>query len=504
MRRIVISLAVLLALSAKLYAKVELDTVQRVQAIVAYEINLLSLEAWKANVNNKDSAKSVVDEFKQRAKNAKTVDQVERCLNNDFTKNKRICNTIKGEKKEFTSKVDLGDYYTKAIFDVTNGELGNFLKKLSSDDLKKLKENVKRRVNGLLTNQAKAKSAPTATQPKSKNTVNALGTSPRNNAKQNVNASNDSENKEGKDKGVKKKGRKDKNGVCGGNAGEQDSSSYPIGENNPSKQEADTDTPPKGPEGAIGNSECSTDSEGGNVSTRSRNGNPSPDPLEEENEGLGTRVLVFSLVIAVLLGTAAYLILQLKKSKKLVAQKENEIHEATALSQELQHDRDAAIQEITLLQTKNKQLKSAVEELHRTIERMQQGERLNAEAAATERDAPKTIQNAAITTAQIPTIYFASIPVNGAFSDVNNEYKQGKYIYRIETLDGLKGQFEFFNDSETIWYANQSRSAYVEPACYIVNAVSGNFKEVKTLEKGTVEKSDYGWKITSKARVSLV
>lgn len=497
MRRIAISLLVLLALSAKLYAKVELDTVQRVQAIVAYEINLLSLEAWEANVNNKDSAKSVVDEFKQRAKNAKTVDQVEHCLNNDFTKNKRICNTIQGERKEFTSKVDLGDYYTKAIFDVTNGELGNFLKKLSSDDLKKLKENVKRGINVLLTNQAKAKSAPTATQPKSKNIVNTLKTFPRNNAKQNVNTSNDSENKGGKRKEEEKV-------VCGGNAGEQDSNSYPIGESNPAKQEADIDTPQKGPDGAIGNSECSTDSERGNVSTRSRDGNTSPAPLEEENEGLGTRVLVFSLVIAVLLGMAAYLILQLKKIKKLVAQQENEIHEATALSQELQHDRDAAIQEITLLQTKNKQLKNAVEELHRTIERMQQGERLSAEAAATERDAPKTIQNAAITTAQLPTIYFASIPVEGAFSDVNNEYKQGTYIYRIETMDGLTGQFEFINDSETIWYANQSRSAYVEPACYIVNAVSGSFKEVKTLEKGTVEKRDCGWKITSKARVSLV
>lgn len=462
MRRIAISLLVLLALSAKLYAKVELDTVQRVQAIVAYEINLLSLEAWEANVNNKDSAKSVVDKFKQCARNAKTVDQVERCLNNDFTKNKKICDTIQGKRKEFTSKEDLRDYYTEVIFGVTNGELGNFLKKLSSNDLKELKENVKRQVNVLLNNQAQDKSAPT---------------------------------EGGKQK--KKKG-------YGGNAKKQDSNSYSIGENNPTKQEADTDTLKKGPEEAIGNSECSTDSEGGNVATRSRNGNSSLDPLEEENEGLGTRVLVFSLVIAVLLGTAAYLILQLKKSKKLVAQKENEIHEATALSQELQHDRDAAIQEITLLQTKNKQLKSAVEELHRTVERMQQGERLNAEAAATERDAPKTIQNAAITTAQIPTIYFASIPVDGTFSDVNTVYKEGKYIYRIETMDGLKGQYEFFNDSATIWYANQSRSAYVEPACYIVNAVSGNFKEVKTLEKGTVEKRDCGWEITSKARVSLV
>lgn len=496
MRRIAISLLVLLALSAKLYAKVEPDTVQRVQAIVAYEINLLSLEAWEANVNNKDSAKSVVDEFKQRARNAKTVNLVERCLNNDFTKNKKICNTIQGERKEFTSKVGLEDYYTKAIFDVKDGELGNFLKKLSSDDLKKLKENVKRRVNGLLTNQAKAKSAPTATQPKSKDIANALETSHRNNSKQNVKTSNDSENKGGKGK--------EKKVVCGGNAGEQDSNSYPIGESNHAKQEADTAPPQKGPAGAIGNSECSTDSEGRNVSTRSRDGNTSPEPLEEENEGLGTRVLVFSLVIAVLLGTAAHLILQLKKSKKLVAQQENEIHEATALSQELQHDRDAAIQEITLLQTSNKQLKSAVEELHRTIERMQQGERLNAEAAETERDAPKTIQNAAITTAQIPTIYFASIPVDGTFSDVNTVYKEGKYIYRIETMDGLKGRYEFFNDSATIWYANQSRSAYVEPACYIVNAVSGNFKEVKTLEKGTVEKRDCGWKITSKARVSLV
>ncbi|MBO4587519.1 MAG: hypothetical protein J5711_01280 [Bacteroidales bacterium] len=97
--------------------------------------------------------------------------------------------------------------------------------------------------------------------------------------------------------------------------------------------------------------------------------------------------------------------------------------------------------------------------------------------------------------------YYAGVPFDGCFKA--NENYSTKMLYKLTTRGEAVGEFEFVNRSEAVAIAQQSKTSFLDPACNIVNDDIASFSSIVTEQKGKIEKTDNGWKITQKAVIRL-
>lgn len=102
----------------------------------------------------------------------------------------------------------------------------------------------------------------------------------------------------------------------------------------------------------------------------------------------------------------------------------------------------------------------------------------------------------------VPTEVFVGSPRDGFFAGGSDSYRPGKSLFKINVKDSNSGDFEFVQRPEAIQIAQQSKSAFLEPACNIINDI-GSFSQVTTVKNGKVERTDDGWRIISKADIHL-
>lgn len=100
--------------------------------------------------------------------------------------------------------------------------------------------------------------------------------------------------------------------------------------------------------------------------------------------------------------------------------------------------------------------------------------------------------------------YYLGVPQDGMFSEGSDVYCPGKVLYKVLSTDGIYGEFEYINRPETIGYAKQSRTSFLESACNVIGEDKMNFVQIETKRKGKVERVSDGWKIIKKADVCLV
>lgn len=119
------------------------DIVEQVKAIVAYEMNVLSLRP-----DNKSSIKDkeCFENFKECASKKNTVDDVKNCLPEDYGKCKELCNDIKNKNSEFVDVDAVIAYYSDSIFQQKGGAIGAFIDKRNKNDVDRLKKAIKNRI----------------------------------------------------------------------------------------------------------------------------------------------------------------------------------------------------------------------------------------------------------------------------------------------------------------------------------------------------------------------
>jgi len=98
---------------------------------------------------------------------------------------------------------------------------------------------------------------------------------------------------------------------------------------------------------------------------------------------------------------------------------------------------------------------------------------------------------------------FLYLPNDNMFKEGSEEYRSGKTLYKMVYTSEESADFEFINRPEALAFAKQSRSRFLEGACFIENDDAISFNTIQTLEKGKLAKVDEGWNIISKARIRL-
>jgi hypothetical protein len=98
---------------------------------------------------------------------------------------------------------------------------------------------------------------------------------------------------------------------------------------------------------------------------------------------------------------------------------------------------------------------------------------------------------------------FLYLPNDNMFKEGSEEYRSGKTLYKMVYTSEESADFEFINRPEALAFAKQSRSRFLEGACFIENDDAISFNTIQTLEKGKLVKADEGWNIISKARIRL-
>ena len=98
---------------------------------------------------------------------------------------------------------------------------------------------------------------------------------------------------------------------------------------------------------------------------------------------------------------------------------------------------------------------------------------------------------------------FLYLPNDNMFKEGSEEYRSGKTLYKMIYTSEETADFEFVNKPEALAFAKQSRSRFLEGACFIENDDVISFNTIQTIEKGKLEKANEGWKIISKARIRL-
>lgn len=107
------------------------------------------------------------------------------------------------------------------------------------------------------------------------------------------------------------------------------------------------------------------------------------------------------------------------------------------------------------------------------------------------------------TTSLVGKEMFLYLPNDGMFKEGSEDYRSGKTLYKMVYTSEDTAVFEFVNRPEALAFAKQSRSRFLEGACFIENDDAISFNTIQTLEKGKLSKVDEGWNIISKARIRL-
>ena len=101
------------------------------------------------------------------------------------------------------------------------------------------------------------------------------------------------------------------------------------------------------------------------------------------------------------------------------------------------------------------------------------------------------------------TEMYLGLPSDNAFNNVTDAYRAGKTLYKLTYTSNDTAIYEFINKPETIQFARQSRTKFLECACVIENDDVPVFDSIETIEVGKLEKNNDVWEIISKARIRL-
>lgn len=139
MKKVIFLLMALLMSNAIKAQTISKDVVEQAKAIVAYEMNLLSLNTSKDD-------KKLIEDFKKCASKKLNIDDVKECLPTKFKNNKALCDAIKKLNSEFTNPDAIAVYYSDSIFLQKGGEIEKFVNKRSKKDVAQLKRTIKTRI----------------------------------------------------------------------------------------------------------------------------------------------------------------------------------------------------------------------------------------------------------------------------------------------------------------------------------------------------------------------
>lgn len=119
------------------------EIVEQVQAIVAFEMNVVSLCDFDTTMQK---------DFINRAGSACTVEKVKQCLpKNVVRKNGQLCDDIQKIKREFFSDDHLTTYFSDSIFFQPEGKsMKEFIEKRKDDEINQLKGKIEARIKDLL------------------------------------------------------------------------------------------------------------------------------------------------------------------------------------------------------------------------------------------------------------------------------------------------------------------------------------------------------------------
>lgn len=203
-------------------------------------------------------------------------------------------------------------------------------------------------------------------------------------------------------------------------------------------------------------------------------------------------VLSFILVILAL-GAAVYLFLELNKVKREFDKKNYHRKESIyALDKRLaQLDDDLA-----KIKSQISDMKRQVTENRDKVNNMQRNSELVEESVRSQSFSRGSVR-------QKPVVreFYAGVPSSGCFR--TSDTYSAKTLYKIIAKTDSIGEFEFIDRPEAVAVAQQSKTSFLDPACNVVNDDLVNFSRIVTERKGTVERTDDGWKIVKKADIRL-
>lgn len=144
MRKIIfLFIALFMGSAIKAQQIISKNVVEQAKAIVAYEMNVLSL---RPNEKSSEKDKNLFEDFKKQASEKLTVDDVKECLPNNYTRSKKLCDDIKKMNSEFVNADAVAAYYSDSVFQQKGGAIEEFIKKRKRDDVDRLKKTIKKRI----------------------------------------------------------------------------------------------------------------------------------------------------------------------------------------------------------------------------------------------------------------------------------------------------------------------------------------------------------------------
>lgn len=216
--------------------------------------------------------------------------------------------------------------------------------------------------------------------------------------------------------------------------------------------------------------------------------------VNDEKKGSSNFFSVLSFFLTILaLGAAVYLFLELNKLKREVDTKNYHRKESIiALEKKLAQLGD----DLAKNKSQMSEMKRQVTENSDKVNSMQRNTEVMEEVVR-----PQSVSRGPVRQEPVVRELYAGVPSSGCFR-ASDTYS-AKTLYRIIAKGDSIGEFEFIDRPEAVAVAQQSKTSFLDPACNVVNDDLVNFSRIVTERKGTVERTDDGWKIVKKADIRL-
>lgn len=226
---------------------------------------------------------------------------------------------------------------------------------------------------------------------------------------------------------------------------------------------------------------------GNDVETRSKD-------VNDEKKGSSNFFSVLSFFLTILaLGAAVYLFLELNKVKQDFDTKNNHRKESIiALEKKLAQLGD----DLAKNKSQMSEMKRQVTENSDKVNSMQRNTEVMEEVVRSQ-----SVSRSPVRKEPVVRELYAGVPSSGCFRA--SETYSAKTLYKIVAKGDSVGEFEFIDRPEAVAVAQQSKTSFLDPACNVVNDDLVNFSRIVTERKGTVERTDDGWKIVKKADIRL-
>lgn len=274
------------------------------------------------------------------------------------------------------------------------------------------------------------------------------------------------------------------------------------------------ETPPFAPQEQLEEDDRAKEAEmdssvvGSNHATESNNDKSSN--IYNPFEGLNVIPIVVASLFLFLLGVCVYLYIKTQKQSKQIKALLSQCDEISLIldvpnSERLPADVKAIVKECEKNRKRIADLESSIREKESNWAKQQElykvttgsHARLAMGGVATQ-DSCHQVQESVIGKEM-----YLGLPTNNVFNNPSDSYKSGKTLYKLTYTSEDTATYEFYNSPETIQYAKQSRSRFIECACLIDNEDVDSFSTISTIQKGELRKTDEGWKICKKACVLL-